>query len=401
MYSSFSRRSRARGLLFAALMVCATFFFSAVFSVVPASAATSLAGSVNFMRTAESSFDVFTANPTVAQQAWMKAHYWRMRAYAPYFDSRLSWSSKAWAYQNAYAIYPGSAVETQHPEWILRDAAGNKLYIPFACSGGKCSQYAADIGNPAFRQWWLDQSRAKLAKGYGGLFIDDVNLYRRVSNGSGTAVAPIDPRTGAAMSEPTWQRYLADQMQAARAAFPTTEIVHNAIWYAGDSTTDQLRVQRAANLINLERGVNDAGITGGTGKFSFQALMSYVDRRQAEGHGVVFDATSTTAAGRLYGLASYFLVSSDRDGLGNNQGGTPTDWWTGYDVDLGAPLARRYSWNGLLRRDFAKGYTLVNEPGAVNRTVTLPAGSRNLTGATQTSATLTAASGAVFTRIAP
>jgi Hypothetical glycosyl hydrolase family 15 len=397
MYSSFSRRSRTRALLLAALMVCATFIFSAGLGVGSASAATSLAGSVNFMRTAESSFDTFTASPTVAQQAWMKAHYWRMRAYAPYFDSRLSWSPKAWAYQNAYAIYPGSAVETQHPEWILRDAAGNKLYIQFACSGGKCSQYAADIGNPAYRQWWLDQSRAKLAKGYSGLFIDDVNLYRKVSNGSGTAVAPIDPRTGAAMSEPTWQRYLADQMQAARTAFPTTEIVHNAIWYAGDTTVDQLRVQRAANLINLERGVNDAGITGGTGKWSLQALLAFIDRRQAEGHGVIFDATATTAAGRLYGLAAYFLVSSDRDALGNNQGGTPTDWWTGYDVDLGAPLARRYSWNGLIRRDFTNGYTLVNEPGAPTRTVTLPAGSKDLTGATQDSETLRAASGAVFT----
>ena len=76
-----------------------------------------------------------------------------MRAYAPYFDSRLSWSSKAWVYQSAYAIYPGGARRrAQHPEWILRDAAGNKLYIPFGCSGGTCPQYAGDIGNPAFRQ---------------------------------------------------------------------------------------------------------------------------------------------------------------------------------------------------------------------------------------------------------
>ena len=370
-------------------------------NVAPASAATAAAGSVNFMRTAEGSFDGFTASPTVAQQAWMKAHYWRMRAYAPYFDSRLAWSSKAWAYQSAYAIYPGSKVDVEHPEWILRDAAGNKLYIPFACSGGKCSQYAADIGNPAYRQWWLDQSRAKLGKGYAGLYIDDVNLYRKVSNGSGVAVDPIDPRTGAAMSEPTWQRYLADQMQAARSAFPSIEIIHNAIWFAGDTTADQLRVQRAADLINLERGVNDAGLTGGTNKWSLQALLAFADHRQAEGHGVVFDATSTTAAGRLYGLAAYFLVSSGRDGLGNNEGGTPSDWWTGYDVDLGAPLARRYSWNGLLRRDFERGYTLVNEPAAPTRTVTLPAGSRDLTGTTQTSETLTAASGAVFTTTEP
>jgi hypothetical protein len=393
MHATFSRRSRTRALLVSALMVCAI----SIFNAVPASAATSAAGSVNFMRTAEGSFDTFTANPTVAQQQWMKAHYWRMRAYAPYFDTRLSWASKAWAYQSAYAIYPGSTVDVQHPEWILRDAAGNKLYIPFACSGGKCSQYAADIGNPAYRQWWLDQSRAKLAKGYAGLYFDDVNLYRKVSNGSGVAVAPIDPRTGAAMSEPTWQRYLADQMQAARTAFPTTELIHNAIWFAGDTTADQLRVHRAANLINLERGINDPGLTGGTGKWSFQALLSFIDHRQAEGHGVVFDATSTTAAGRMYGLAAYFLISSDRDGLGNNQGGTPTDWWTGYDVDLGAPLAGRYSWNGLVRRDFANGYTLVNEPGATTRTVTLPAGSKDLTGTARTSVTLTAASGAVYT----
>ena len=137
------------------------------------------------MRAAEGSFDTFTSSPTVAQQDWMRAHYWRMRAYAPYFDSRLGWSSKAWVYQSAYAIYPGSEVDVQHPEWILRDAAGNKLYIPSGCSGGKCAQYAADIGNPAFQKWWIDQSRAKLAKGYAGIYVDDVNLYRKVSNGLG------------------------------------------------------------------------------------------------------------------------------------------------------------------------------------------------------------------------
>ena len=349
MFSPYAGARRARRLVIAALALTAI----AVPSAATASAATSVAGSVNFMRAAEGSFDTFTSAPTTAQKDWMKAHYWRMRAYAPYFDSRLSWSSKAWFYQSAYAIYPGSSLDVQHPEWILRDAAGNKLYIPFGCSGGKCTQYAADIGNPAFRQWWLDQARTRFAKGYAGIYVDDVNLYRKVSNGLGQAVAPIDPRTGAAMSEPTWQRYLGDHMQGVRAAFPTAEIVHNSIWFAGDTTADQLRVHKAATLINLERGVNDAGLTGGTGKWSLQKLLAFIDHRQAEGHGVVFDATSTTAAGRLYGLAAYFLISSDRDGLGNNQGGTPTDWWTGYDVDLGAPLAGRYFWNGVLRRDFA------------------------------------------------
>jgi hypothetical protein len=134
MHSPFEGRRRARRLLIAALSLTAM-----AIPVASASAATSVAGSVNFMRSAEGSFDAFTSAPTTAQQAWMKGHYWRMRAYAPYFDSRLSWSSKAWAYQSAYAIYPGSSLDIQHPEWILRDAAGNKLYIPFGwpiASGG-------------------------------------------------------------------------------------------------------------------------------------------------------------------------------------------------------------------------------------------------------------------------
>ena len=152
MYSSFSGRRRTRGLLIAAFAV----MMIAVPNTATASAATSAAGSVNFMRSAEGSFDTFTANPTTTQKDWMNGHYSRMRTYAPYFDSRLSWSPKAWFYQSAYAIYPGSSVDVEHPEWILRDAAGNKLYIPFGCSAGKCTQYAGDIGNPAFRKWWTD-----------------------------------------------------------------------------------------------------------------------------------------------------------------------------------------------------------------------------------------------------
>jgi hypothetical protein len=396
VYSLLSGARRTRLFIVAALSITAF-----AIPVSTASAATAAAGSVNFMRAAGASFDSFTAAPTTAQKDWMKAHYWRMRAYAPYFDTRLGWSPKTWFYQSAYAIYPGSAVDVQHPEWILRDAAGNKLYIPFACSGGKCSQYAGDIGNPAFQKWWIDQARAKLAKGYAGVYLDDVNLYRKVSNGLGQAVDPIDPRTGGVLTEPTWQRYLGDHMQGIRAAFPTAEIVHNVIWYSGETTTDQLRVHRAATLTNLERGVNDAGLTNGTGKWSFQKLMAFADHRQAEGHGVIFDASATTAAGRLYGLAAYFLVSSGRDGLGNDQGGTPTDWWTGYDVDLGAPLAGRYLWNGVFRRDFERGFTLVNEPRNITRTLTLPAGARDLTGAAKTSVTLAAASGAVYTTAAP
>ena len=75
--------------------------------------------SIHFAQAADSSFDRFTQAPTPAQQAWMRAKYWRMRAYAPYFDSRTPWFGGAWAYKDAMAIYPG---ETEPAHWYLKDA---------------------------------------------------------------------------------------------------------------------------------------------------------------------------------------------------------------------------------------------------------------------------------------
>ena len=45
---------------------------------------------------------------------------------------------------------------------------------------------------------------------------------------------------------------------------------------------------------------------------------------------------------RMYGLAGYFLISNGRDALGNNPAGTPEDWWSGYDTDLGDALGPRF-----------------------------------------------------------
>jgi hypothetical protein len=353
-------------------------------------------GSVRLARGAESSFDAFTRSPGPAEQSFMRERYWRMRVYAPYFDSRLSWYRDGWVYQDAYAIYPKSPLLTTHPEWILRDGAGNRLWIQFACGGGSCTQYAADIGNPDFRAWWIAGAKAKLAAGYRGLFIDDVNMAQRVSDGYGVYTQPIDPRTGARMNEAAWQRYMADFMQEVRAALPGVEIVHNTIWTVGDAAPDLRRQLNAADYIELERGFNDAGIVGGASKFGWQTLAGFIDRRHADGRAVILDGYAESAAGRLYGLATYFLMSSGRDALANDAATRPDAFWKGYDVGLGSALGARYRFGGVWRRDFTGGVVLVNEPGSPARTVGVGAGLRDVDGVARSSVTLGAASGAVL-----
>lgn len=382
-------------------LVAACLTLAAVFSGTPAAGADTPGspGTVRFVKRTGPEFDRFTANPTADFPAWMRAKFWRSEVFTPYFDNKTGWYPNGWVYSDLYAIYTGSSLARQHPEWILKDGAGNNLYIPWGCSGGTCPQFAGDIGNPAYRAWWIAQAGASLAQGYKGLWVDDVNMEFNVGNGNGDNTTPIDPRTGQPMTYTAWRNYVATFCEEIRAAFPSAEILQNSIWYAvagpRDSDPYVQRQIKSADYINIERGVNDDGLTGGTGEWSLNALLSYVDRIHALGKGVVLDGFDDSSQGREYSLASYFLISSGNDGVGLNTM-TPENWWGGYDVDLGAPSGPRTTWNGLLRRDFANGMVLVNGPQSPTRTVQLGGTFYDTSNNAVTQVTLAARSGAVL-----
>ena len=367
-------------------------------SVTAAFSQTAESGRVRYAKRQDAQFNRYTDNPTTTQQQWMRDNIWRLGVYSPYFDSRLSWFPNAWLYLDLYAIQKDSPLVSQHPEWILKDVNGTWLFIPWNCSGGTCPQYAGDLSNPSFRRYWIDQAKLKLAKGYKGIWLDDVNMMFRVGNGNQVEVPPFDKNTNAVMSYDNWRKYVAEFVEQIRAELPTYEILHNCIWFGGpsgvrDQDTYVKRQLAVADYINLERGFTDQGLTGGTGEWSLSALMAFVDRVHAMGKAVVFD--EYYPPNMEYTLAGYFLLSKDRDGLGD-LASTPDNWYPGYDVELGAPLGNRYSWNNLMRRDFAGGIVLLNEPGAPSRTVTLPGTFRTISGSLVTTVTLPAKAGAVL-----
>lgn len=329
------------------------------------------AGTVKFELRTSAAFNVYTDVPTQATKTWMQSHLWRFQTCSPYFDADLSWMPNSWAYIDLYAVYTNSTLATAHPEWILKDSSGNKLYIPWGCANGTCPQYAADVSDPAFRSWWISNASAELSAGYKGVWIDDVNLEFRVSDGNGNEVAPIDPNTGATMTAANWRLYVAQFVEQIRAALPAYEILHNAIWYASPTEySDQyvLREIQAANYINLERGISDPGVVGMTGKYSVGDFLGYVDVAHSYGKNVIFDELYRNGD---YGLAGYLLINNGNDALGD-QTVTPNGWWAGYNVNLGAPQGPRYVWYNLLRRDFAQGFVLLNPPQTAPVTVTLP-----------------------------
>jgi hypothetical protein len=388
--------SRVCGAWAAATLFAVAMMFGTIFA---GQALADSAGTVHFVRFSEPSFDQYLENPSPSMESWLNTHIWRLGVYTPYFDSKTAWYPNGWLYKDSYALYADESVASQHPEWVLKDASGSPLYIQWGCSNGACPQYAADISNRAYRQWWISQAKTELSAGYRGLFIDDVNMEMRVSNGREETVAPIDPSTGQPMTAAAWRAYMAQFMQEIRTALPNAELVHNAIWFSdNDAGTSDASIRSeisASNYIYLERGVNDSGLTGGNGQWSLNAFLSFVDQVHALGKGVVLDGTASDPQSLEYNLAAYFLVSTGNDAVSGG-GQTPTNWWAGLNVNLGEATGQRYDWNNLLRRDFTGGTVLVNPPGSPTRTVSLSSPMQDVNGNAITSVTLPASSGAIL-----
>ncbi len=363
------------------------------------------------MRNATSSFDSFLTGSTSVQQQWMRDHYERVRGYPPFYDRALSWAPNSEYYLDLYAIYTADRTDgmadrdllTQHPDWVLKDPDGRRLFIPWACAAGTCPQYAADVGNPEWRAWWINLARNFMNRGYGGIHVDDINLEMRVGNGNGNFVRPMDPRTGSPMTDANWRRYMAEFAEEIKAAFPNKDVSHNPIWWMSHSDPSVQRQTDAADIIEMERGFNDRGIGGGSGTYGYRTYLAHVDWLHSRGAAVTFEPYDLDAGSRMFEIASYLLVSNGNDLITSDFQADPTNWWSGWSTDLGNASGARYNWQNLTRRDFAGGMALVNEPDAPSRTVTLPSDRTwtTLSGQVITEVTLGARSGQVLKSSSP
>jgi hypothetical protein len=213
----------------------------------------------------------------------------------------------------------------------------------------------------------------------------------------------MDRRTGARMTYADYQRYFAEFMEQVRSRFPDAEIAHNVIWSTAAADSDDqflVRQMQAADYINLERGVTDNGITGGTGTYGFETFLKFIDGVHSLGRNVILDDDdSTSIKDRDYELATYFLINNGKDMLGadgDRSRMNPDSFWAGYLLNLGDALGHRYLDTGVFRRDFKCGVVLVNQPGQPSRTVALNQAMTDLNGQSVRSVTLAAAEGEVL-----
>jgi hypothetical protein len=369
------------------------------------------AGAVLYERYAESSLDPYTVAPNLSQQQQFRSDFFRMDVFSPYFDPRTQWYPTALVYQNAYGILPSDPLVTQHPDWLMHDASGNLLWIPFDCNGKSCARYAGDFSNPNFRSWWIANAAGMLAKGYLGMLIDDVDMELGASDASYSQVPPLDYTTGQPMTSDVWMNEMASFLTQIRQAFPKVEISENSVWYAHTACCFpdfsialnrdlDPRIQQqiaSADVINKEAGIaSDQGLQGGTGVWSLNALFAYFDRLHAAGKRVTIEEFTLDRTGQEYGLAGYFIMGNGGDRYGDRSTNPIDSWWNGFNVNLGNPYGPRTYTDGLFQRNFTGGIVLLNDPWAPLRTIPLSEPYTRLDGSVVTSVTLGPKQGAIL-----
>jgi hypothetical protein len=282
---------------------------------------------------------------------------------------------------NLLGLYEAAMQAEADPEaasWILKDTDGNPLYIPFTDGADRYTQLAANIQNPAFRQFWIGQMLSVLTSPdeYQGIFIDDVNIDLEKSISNGVCKLNAVPTTkdcdwSPSISPADWANSLVTFVEAIRNAFPEYEIIHNSVWYHSSAGTAAINAQiMAADIINVERGFHDQGLTPAL----LPALFDYHEKVHGFGRRIshYIHVHGKEARGVLgqsreleHGLAGWLLISNGNDLFGGDHLVYPDARWEGYDIDLGAAAGAYYQTaDNLYRRDFTRGMVLLSPPAA-------------------------------------
>jgi hypothetical protein len=252
-----------------------------------------------------------------------------------------------------------ATVAKDHPEWILKDAAGNTVHPP-----GHPDWVMYDISNPLYLQAWADAVVKVLSNtGWTGVFLVDAG------NGSPWVYPPINPLTHEPMTSDEHARYLASAMAEVRAGLKT-----NGFSVAADNAPYTLidgGQIGSADAVSAGRGF--ARLSGDQWMQLYGYFEEALDKRVS---CWVWDHGTLDRSERIFGLASYLLIS---DTLFSAYGVDPGKDLSVYDINPGVPSepAPRVL-HGVYVRAFASGEVAVN-PGPLVASVQVTGQSQPVT----------------------
>lgn len=298
-------------------------------------------------------WDSFFQSP--ANQQPIRYRFTAVTGYSgPAFDPYLPWLGPVQpsAYIDLQAIYASPTGEpfniNNSAGEVLLDANGKPLFLNYGCAGGTCPQYLADMTNPTFRANFIAALKANLSKGYKQIFLDDVNLDLKSTDGTGNFVPP------AGVNTQNWPRAVVEFLEQIRAAFPGVTIIQNSVWFSAAPQEFIDRQIKSTDYIMNQRGVGDPNLNPST---TLQEMM-YIDHVHSMGRKIIQEEEQpVTPAGLAYWL-NFFRVMYQPGDLFAIEEQTAQD--PSLDVDIGTPYARAQIGPFQYTRQFSNGWATVD-----------------------------------------
>ena len=244
-------------------------------------------------------------------------------------------------------------VRRDHPDWILKDAAGAEVH-PI----DHPDWVLFDYGNVKFQEAWAENVTDQLSAGsWTGIELVDASTTQPWST------QPIDPVTGQPMTAANRALYLAQALEVVRAWLK----INGFSLVADNGSAAVVDPAQIASTDAVTLGTGFATRTG----IAWDTLFTYFQAAVDAHVGAWVEDHGNLAAGRrVFGLASYLLVSGPQSSYGIDQT-VATDPL--YRVDSGQPLGPATQEGEVWTREFSAGSVAVN-PGAGPQAVTLKFG---------------------------
>jgi hypothetical protein len=287
------------------------------------------------------------------------------------------------------------------PSWFLTDTSGKR--IEFCDYPGV---WLMDVGSPAYQQQWLDNVTADAkAKGFDGIFIDDVNQNSSAHLCTRT-IAKYPQSSNFTTAMTGFMAKVGPGLQSKGLLVLPNIMIQNWWEESGRQVWDSWVGYSSGGVQEYYTKWNKDSSAWFTDDGGFHNDWTYRQEflRRTQAAGKIFIGLTYAPAGdyrsQRYARASFLM---EWDGGRSALAFEPTDpeqqdpfqaTWT---TDLGAPLGARAKVGLVWRRDFADGVVVVN-PSTSSQTVSLGGTYLQPDGTPVTSITLQSADAAMLRR---
>jgi hypothetical protein len=267
---------------------------------------------------------------------------------------------------NQIANRPGDfcSISQNHPDWFLLDTNGNRLR-----TSPTSNYYRMDPGNAGWRTFFVTRLlETQQQKGWSGLFLDNVEASLSEIQGDGLASAKYPDHASYQSAVRGFLQYLYQNYAQPYGRPLLGNIIarqDDATWYSYLQYMDGAMQERWSVAWSFTDYVSES---------KWKSDMILAEQTQSQGKYIILVAPGDKAnANRQnFAFASYLLISNGKASFRYADDDLYTEVWlyNNYSVDLGVPTGPRYQTGTAWRRNFTKGYVIVDP---VNRTATISA----------------------------